>query len=85
MLDAAKIEVARHLIEGGSIKAFSDIFKYLPRTAVAQKMGINYGRFLSLLKDPKGLRYTETYTLAKILKVQPSRLSEMIHYQIESK
>jgi hypothetical protein len=85
MIDAGKIEIARQLIEGSNIKTFGDIFKYLPRTAVASQMGINYGRFLTLIRDPRRLRYSETYALAKILGVKPARLSEMIHYQIDDK
>lgn len=82
-MDDAKIGIAKDLIESGKLKSFEDIFLYVTKTDVAKKLGINYTRFRMLIKDPRKLRYRETYSLANIFNVSARAISELVHNQIE--
>jgi hypothetical protein len=79
-----KLKILKDLIESGKIQVFRDIFLYIARTEIASSLGINYTRFLDLIKDPKRMRYSETCSLGKILDVAPRKISELIHNQIEA-
>ena len=79
----ARLKIAKELIESGNLKTFRDIFLYVPKTEISRKLGINYTRFLTLVKNPKRLRYEETYSLARIFEVSVRTLSELIHNQVE--
>lgn len=85
MAKNAKLKIAKDLIESGKIKTFEDIFLYVTRSEISKKLGINYTRFLTLIKNPKKLRYDETYSLANILDVQAKNISELIHNQLDAK
>jgi hypothetical protein len=80
---AIQIGIVKGLLESGNIKFFREVFLYVPRTTIAKMLGINYGRFLALIKHPERLRYAETLSIAKIFRVSPRLISEIIHNQLE--
>jgi hypothetical protein len=84
MLHAAKLEIAKDLIETGKIHVFRDIFLYLPKTEMSKQLGINYSRFLGLIKNPRRLRYDEVYAMARILDVSARKISELVHNQLDT-
>lgn len=83
MLGDKKADLTRELIEEGKIKTFEDIFMYVPKTYLADKMGMNYKRFVRLTLNSEKMKYRETYSLARVLKVDPRRISELIHNGID--
>ena len=52
---------------------------------MAARLGINYKRFLRLTRNPMQIKYTETYSIAKLLSVDPKLISIIIHNHIEEK
>jgi len=85
MAKESRVKIVKNLIEDKRLLTFAMIFDYLPKTEFARTMGINYARFLSLVKNPKRLRYEEGITIAKMIGVSPRLISELIHNQIEAK
>jgi len=83
MAKESRKKIVKELITEKRLPTFAAIFDYLPKTEFSQTMGINYTRFLNLVKNPKRLRYEETISIAKILGVSPRLISELIHNQIE--
>jgi len=83
MASEKRAEIVKNLIDKDALKEFQDIFLYVKKTDMARQLGINYTRFLNLVKNPKRLRYEETYTLAHILGVQARAISDLIHNQID--
>ena len=77
-----KLAVAKELIEEGKIMTFGDIFNYVTKTFVSAKLGIHYKRFLRLVRNPIQIKYSETYSIAKLLDVDPKLISVIIHNQI---
>lgn len=85
MISEVKIKIAKELLESGSITVFRDLFQYVPRSGVAQALGVNYGRFLGLIKSPGGLRYSESAAIAKILRVSHHIVAQIILNQLDQK
>lgn len=85
MAKESRVKIVKKLIEDKRLPAFANIFDYLPKTEFARSMGINYARFLSLVKNPKRLRYEEAIAIAKLIGVAPRLISDLIHNQIEAK
>jgi hypothetical protein len=82
MRAARKLQVVKELIEEGKIRTLEDIFDYVSRTFLATELGIKYKRFLRLVRNPKTIKYGETYSIAKLLSVDAKLISGMIHNQI---
>ena len=85
MLNPEKAEIVRGLIEEERLKTFRDIFIYITKTEVARELGINYTRFLDLTENHKNLRYSESYALAKLLKVDAKSISHLVHNQLDAR
>jgi len=83
MLSEPKLEIAKDLLESGKIKTFRDLFLYVPKTGIAKELGVNYGRFLGLIKKPGRLRYDESIAIARIFHVSPQIISQIILTQLE--
>jgi hypothetical protein len=79
-----KLEIAKELLEEGKIKTFGGIFDYVSKTSISAKLGINYKRFLRLAANPIQIKYRETYSIAKLLGVDPKLISGIIHSHIDS-
>jgi hypothetical protein len=80
-----KLNIAKNLILEGKIKEFQDIFRYLEKKYLTEKMGLNYYRLLRLVKNPKFMRFEDVYNISHALGVPPFKISELIHNQIDSK
>lgn len=74
----------KNLIETGNIKQFKEIFLYIKKKQLHDQMGINYNRFLRIIKDPKRFQYEDAYQVASIFNVPPVKISQLIHEQIDS-
>lgn len=74
----------KNLIETGNIKQFKEIFLYVKKKQLHSHMGINYNRFLRVIKNPKKFQYEDAYQVASIFQVTPRQISELIHCQIDS-
>lgn len=58
-------DLVRPMFTIGELKAFSDIFKYVPKTVVAGDLGKEKGRFNSLIEDPGDFLIQELMKLAE--------------------
>lgn len=59
-------DLVRPMFTIGELKAFSDIFKYVPKTVVAGDLGKEKGRFNELIEDPGGFLMQELMKLAEL-------------------
>ncbi|PUZ28569.1 hypothetical protein DCC81_03550 [Chitinophaga parva] len=77
-----EFEVVRLLITGGHIGSFEQIFKYVYRSHVFKKMGINSKRFSRLIKCPSEFKLREINIMAHLFGITPKMLLELIYRQI---
>jgi hypothetical protein len=84
-MDKAKqLIIAKDLILEGKITEFADIFNYIDRKFIHTKTGMNYYRLLRNVKNPKGFTFDDVYNIARVLKVPPAKIAEIIMNQIEA-
>lgn len=74
----------KNLIETGNIKQLKEIFLYIKKKQLHSLMGINYNRFLRIIKNPKKFQFEDAYQIAIIFKVTPRQVSDLIHAQIDT-
>lgn len=85
-MDKAKqLIIVKDLILEDKITEFADIFNYIDRKFIHVKTGMNYYRLLRNVRNPKGFTFDDAYNLARILKVPPSKIANIIMNQIEAK
>lgn len=80
-----KVIILKNLIEEGKLSEFSEIFGYIDKKYLHLKTGMNYYRLLRNVKNPKGFTYEDTFNIARVLKVTPRQISDLILSQIENK
>ena len=80
-----KIDTAKGLILDGRLSEFADLFNYVDKKFIHEKTGMNYYRLLRNVKNPKAFKFEDAYNIARILKVPPAKIVELIMNQIESK
>jgi hypothetical protein len=79
-----QVNIVKDLILEGKVKELADIFNYIDRKYIHTKTGINYYRLLRNVKSPKGFSFDDVYTIARVLKVPPAKVAELILNQIEA-
>jgi DNA-binding Lrp family transcriptional regulator len=76
-IDDMLLEMGRQLLREGKVN-FRSLFDYVPYNVIARKMGISPVRFLNLILEPKNLKVEQIYRLAKILDVDPAKMTKMV-------
>jgi hypothetical protein len=69
------------LIEGGQIKELRQIFDHIPKSVVYRDLGVNYNRFIRLLKQVHGFKLEELYHLASLIEVDEKVVVDLAHAQ----
>ena len=65
-----------------NLSGFSQIFLYIPKKIVCSDMGLNYARFISLVKNPLKFRLEELFTIASLFEVDPKIIVDLACDQI---
>ena len=79
----SKIKVTSELLQSGQITTFAAIFTYSNRTYVAEQLGMNYKRLGQLAADPEPLRIREIKSIARLYKISPRIIANVIFNQVE--
>ncbi|OMP80029.1 hypothetical protein BW716_05930 [[Flexibacter] sp. ATCC 35208] len=78
-----KIKLTSTLLQKGEITTFKSLFIYSNRTYVSNKLGMNYKRLGRLSNNPDPLRVREIRAIARLYKVSPQLISNVILNQLE--
>lgn len=81
MVKHTRTDIIKPLIESGHIKEFHQIFIYVPKTAVAEDLGIHFNRFNKFLKTVQSMRFNDFYMLCKYFDIDPAKMFELIDNQ----
>jgi len=71
------------LIETGNIVVFREIFNHVPRTTVANDLGIYYSKFKTYLEQVDRFSIRELYQLARLIGVEGRNIVQLAVEQIE--
>lgn len=73
-----RYQVVKRLIEAGDIRAFQDIFNFIPKRVVYENLGLNYAKFQRLYANPDLFTVRELAALAGFIECDPFKLVEMV-------
>jgi hypothetical protein len=76
-----KYDLVNPMFKLGELKEFRDIFKHLPKTAVAERLGREKGRFNQLIENPDGFILHELIQLGGEWDLLLSELGRLIEAQ----
>lgn len=81
MVKHTRTDIIKPLIESGHIKEFKQIFIYVPKTAVAEDLGIHFNRFNGFLEKVQLMRLSDMYLLCTYFEIDPHKMFELINNQ----
>src|ERR1700754_415634 len=73
-----KYVIIRPLFVWKKIQKFSDIFKFIPKSPVAEDLGKEKSRFNELINSPCELTFKEVYKLSKLCKLTLDEMASLI-------
>jgi len=76
-----RYKTVKVLIESGIITEFNQIFLYIPKSVVSEDMGINYSRFVRLLRQVELFRLKELIIMSIFCEVEGKAFIELAHSQ----
>ena len=71
------------LLKEGQIEKFTDVFKWIPYTVVANDFGTNHNRMKKMVADPSLWKLEEVYKLADLIGYNRKKLAEMAVDQVD--
>ena len=76
-----RYKTVKVLIESQIITEFNQIFLYIPKSVVADDMGINYSRFVKLIQQVELFRLKELIIMSGFFEVDGKAFIELAHSQ----
>jgi len=76
-----RYEIIKPLLIWKKIQKFSDIFKFIPKSPVAENLGKEKGRFDELIKSPCGLTFGKVDKLCTLFKLTIDEMASLIEPQ----
>ncbi|WP_207511092.1 hypothetical protein [Longitalea luteola] len=81
-----RYETIRKLIITSQLTGFMQMFDIVPKTKMAQDLGMHHQTFKKLLKDPERFTYKQTFAVASLVDVEAKYIVDIIYAQcIENK
>jgi hypothetical protein len=73
-----RYKTIKHLIDGGHITLFSEIFEHIPKSKVAQDLGTNYNRLQRLIAHIDEFKFKEIFTIGDFFEVEPQVMINLV-------
>lgn len=82
-----RYEIVKLLIEQGKARDFEGIFRYIPKTVVANDIGLKGNAMTHAIRDPARFNCRQLFRMAELFKVSPKIFWDMVyvHWQSEAK
>lgn len=81
MEKGVRYEIIKPLLIWKKIQKFSDIFKFIPKSPVAETLGKEKGRFDELIKSPCGLTFGKVDKLCTLFNLTLDEMASLIEPQ----
>lgn len=69
------------LIEGGHIKEFREIFEHIPKTTVAEHLGIHFNRMTRMIESVPEIKFSDLFLLSGYFEVDAKTLFDLVYAQ----
>lgn len=74
----SRYDLIKPMIAEGKIICFTDIFKYIPKTIVANDIGKKVDRFTGLMNRVEGFTLEELFLIAKNCEISESQIYKLV-------
>jgi hypothetical protein len=81
MVKDKRHKTVKILIEGGHVTDFATIFDHIPKTTVADELGIHFNRFNNIISKVGDMRISDLYLLSGYFEVEPEVMFRLINNQ----
>lgn len=79
-----RYKTVKILIEGGHISEFKQIFEHIPKTTVAEQLGIHFHRFAKMIDNITEMKMKDLLLISGYFDVNAKTLFELIYAQHEN-
>jgi hypothetical protein len=69
------------LIETKNVSEFKEIFEHIPKTTVAEALGIHFNRFNKMLDNVNDIKINDLFLLSNYLDIDGKVMFELIYNQ----
>lgn len=73
-----RYDVVKTMFDAGRIALFKDIFKYIPKTVIANDLGKKVDRFNKLMSKPDQFTLEEVYTIGSFCGLAERQIYELV-------
>jgi hypothetical protein len=82
MVKDRRYKVVRRLLDGGDIKAFREIFEYLPKSTLIRDMGQNYSTFNGKILNPHRFTLLDLFRMSEWFELEPEELLTLMKAEV---
>lgn len=76
-----RYNTVKKLISAGFIKSFSEILDTVPKTVIAQDLGMHHQTFGKLIKNPDKFTFKDAFRIASLIEVEEQIIMNLIYEQ----
>lgn len=69
------------LVEGGHVTEFSQIFEHIPKTAVADHLGIHFNRITKMIGNVSEIKMSDLFLFSSYFEIEAPILFSLIYNQ----
>ena len=74
-----RYDLIKPMLSQGLIESFTDIFKYIKKTVVANDLGKKVDRFTVMMEQPRKFSVGDVYAMADLCSVDVLQMFELIY------
>lgn len=74
-----RYDLINPMLSQGQIVSFTDIFKYIKKTVVANDLGKKVDRFTIMMEQPKKFSVEDVYEMANLFSIDARKMFELIY------
>jgi hypothetical protein len=84
MVKDKRHKTVKILIEGGHVNEFREIFEHIPKTTVADELGIHFNRFNNFIGKPGEMKVSDLFLLSSYFEIEGQKMFELINNQVST-
>ena len=77
-----RYDLIKPMLSQGAIESFTDIFKYIKKTVVANDLGKKVDRFTIMMEQPKKFSVEDVYEMAGLFSIDVRQMFELLDNEI---
>lgn len=81
MVKDKRHKTVKILIETGNVTTFADIFEHIPKTTVADDLGIHFNRMARMISNVNDIKVNDIFLFSGYFEIDAKVLFELIYNQ----